>query len=88
VIGTDLRSVRVTDWTGTADVGVGPVQDDRRAPAAAPVSRVEVAVHDGVGQAALIEQLEPAQQRARRSDLGGAEVTGAGAVEQGQDLVG
>jgi len=49
---------------------------------------VEVAVHESVGQAALIEQPETAQQPARRGDLTGGEFAGDGAVEQRADLVG
>ena len=54
-----------------AQMSVGPVHDGRRAAIAAPVTGVEVTVHDGVGQTALIQQREPAQQPACRSHLPG-----------------
>lgn len=71
-----------------AEVGVGPVHDRRRPAVTAPVAGVEVAVHEGVGQAALVQPGEPAQQVARGGRLPGAELAGDRAVEQGTDLPG
>ena len=71
-----------------AEMSVGPVHDDRRAAVTAPVTGVEVAVHEGVGQAALIQQREPAQQPAGGGHLPGAQLAGDRAVEQGADLRG
>jgi hypothetical protein len=64
-----------------AEMSVRPVHDDGRAAVAAPVTGVEVAVRDGVGQAALVQLRKPAQQPARRRRLAGAELTGDLAVE-------
>lgn len=49
---------------------------------------MEVAVHNGVGQAAFLQQREPAQQPARRGRFSGAQLTAGVAVEQGADLLG
>jgi len=71
-----------------AEMSVGPVHDGRRPAVAAPVTGVEVTMHDGVRQAAVIQQSEPAQQPARRSCLPGAKLAAGLAVEQGADLPG
>jgi hypothetical protein len=67
-------------------MSVGEVHDGRRAAVAAPVTGVEVAVHDGVGQAAVFQLREPAQQPACRGQLGDGELAGDLAVEQRADL--
>ncbi len=64
---------------------VGKVQDDRRAVAAAPVAWVEVAVHHGVGQAAVVQHLPPALQAPRGAQLIGAQLGADRAVEQVTD---
>jgi hypothetical protein len=73
---------------GVAEMGVGEVHHDRRSAVAAPVAGVEVAVHQGVGQSAGVEQLEPAQQAVRRGQLAGSQLPGHRPVEQGADLPG
>jgi hypothetical protein len=44
---------------GVAPVGVGEVEDDLRADGSTPVAGMKVAVHDGVGQAAVGQHLPP-----------------------------
>jgi hypothetical protein len=67
---------------GVAPVGVGEVEDYRRAVGPTPVAGMKVAVHDGVGQAAVRQHLPPRLEASRGARFRRAQLRPDRAVEQ------